>query len=149
MYVCNVCMHKTKQKQSVFPMLSSFSKQPQQESVTIPLPSPSGATKTVLCDVWRFIAGTHQQSGDYNSTLPDANSYSGVYTFFVNAQDGTPVTFSMRGHNVLVGDSHVDEYWMDYLSVISLENVDDFLFSPPTGMSFLFLSVRSLHDVCG
>jgi hypothetical protein len=42
---------------------------------------------------------------------------TGKYTFYVDAATGAPVTFKMQGHNAVLGGSHSDEYWMDYLQV--------------------------------
>lgn len=43
--------------------------------------------------------------------------YSGTYTFYVDASTGRPVAFHAQGHNVVVGGSHTDDYWLEYLDV--------------------------------
>lgn len=48
-----------------------------------------------------------------------------------------PVTFKAMGHNVVLGGSHNDEYWMDYISITPLASVDPSIFSPPLGMTCL------------
>lgn len=129
-YTTMTCFNngKSDSLQNLFPNLSKFKKLDVQTTVN-----------GVLCDTWAYDAGTSQTTpGGSSALIPDAEGYSGSYQFFVNANDGTPVTFRAQfGHNVVVGGSHVDEYWMDYVSITPLSSVDDAEFKPPAGMPCL------------
>jgi hypothetical protein len=45
---------------------------------------------------------------------------TGVYSFYVDARDGRPVAFHAKGHNVVVGGSHTDDYWLGAYPCLSL-----------------------------
>ena len=125
--------------ENFFPQLSLFTKQSQQETVTIPMPNAQNVS--VLCDVWTYVAGVVKTNTNGTATWisvePDANGYTGNYSFYVNAHTGAPVTFrSGAGHNVVAGGSHVDEYWLDYISILpTTTSFSSSLFAPPSGMT--------------
>eukprot|EP00931_Biecheleriopsis_adriatica_P087337 TRINITY_DN61826_c0_g1_i1.p1 TRINITY_DN61826_c0_g1~~TRINITY_DN61826_c0_g1_i1.p1 ORF type:complete len:652 (-),score=99.52 TRINITY_DN61826_c0_g1_i1:175-2130(-) len=62
--------------------------------------------------------------------------YAGRYSFIVNATaGGVPVNMTFRGHNVMLVNSHVDDYAIVYRAFyLRPEGIDDNMFFPPLGM---------------
>ncbi len=108
---------------NLFPYLPSFTKTDKQEVVN-----------GVKCDVWTYSYINKVEKDGWVAHLPDERGYSGDYTFYVNAENGMPVALYTVGHNVLLGGSHTDEYWMDYNYVRAVDSVDADAFQPPFGM---------------
>lgn len=109
----------------LFPVMDLFSRSEDKETIN-----------GVECDVWEYSYNKTIDGGEWNSATPDEFGYSGKYSFYVNAQTGAPVTFHMQGHNVVIGGSHVDEYFMDYIDIKALDTpLHDSLFVPPNGMA--------------
>ena len=112
----------------LFPDLKKFSRNGK-GSVTFP-----DGKGPIACDKWSYTggtAGTKSPSGSSTYNKPDAEGYAGSYDFFVDEKTGTPVAFYMKGHNVAVSGSHLDEYWLYYLSYTPLDSpIDKSIFSP-------------------
>lgn len=130
---------------NLFPDMSLFAKSKDQTSVTVPLTEAgvSVSNFTTKCDVWTYTYGnfTKTPSGNANATLPDTQGYSGTYTFYRDYSTGRPVAFHMEGHNVINGGSHVDEYWLYYMSYNTITTFDSSLFQPPQGLACTVVSV--------
>ena len=116
----------------LFPDLTKFSRNGK-GSVTFP-----DGTGPIKCDKWSYTGGTagsKSPSGHSTYNKPDDEGYAGSYDFFVDEKTGTPVAFYMKGHNVAVSGSHLDEYWLYYLSYTPLDSpIDKSIFSPPRGL---------------
>lgn len=116
----------------LFPDMTKFSRNGK-GSVTLP-----DGTGPIKCDKWSYTGGTpgsKSPSGHSTYNKPDAEGYAGSYDFFVDEKTGAPVAFNMRGHNVAVSGSHLDEYWLYYLSYTPQETpIAASIFSPPRGL---------------
>lgn len=90
----------------------------------------------ILCDVWTYayIRFSNATTDSYSSLEPDQFGHAGNYTFYVNAETGTPVRFHMFGHNVFNSGSHVETYYVDYHSISAVKSLPSILFAPPSGM---------------
>jgi hypothetical protein len=116
---------------SLFPDLSLFSLNDDQE----PIDDPANSGKKVTCDVWQYNAGSLEKNGNSTWLKPDALGYTGTYKFYVRGDNGQPVSFrAVNGHNVVLGGSHYDTYYLDYISVNKIARLDDYHLQPPTGM---------------
>jgi C1A family cysteine protease len=89
----------------------------------------------VNCDVWKYTHLKHDNSTSYDSLIPDGFSHVGEYTFYINAKTGIPVRFHMMGHSVFNGGSHMEEYFVDYHSVVAVDHIPSNMFAPPSGMT--------------
>lgn len=78
---------------------------------------------------YALINGISCQSWHYatEGEGPTPEGLMGIYTLYVDASDNRPVRFHYVGHNVMLGGSHLDEYYIDYHFVKS-GPVDDELF---------------------
>ena len=116
----------------LFPDMAKFSRNGK-GSVT-----PPDGNEAILCDKWSYTGGTpgsKSPSGNSEYIKPDAEGYAGSYDFYVDEKSGLPVAFYMKGHNVAVGGSHLDEYWLHYLSYTVQDTpIDKSIFSPPLGL---------------
>ena len=44
---------------------------------------------------------TPESNGNSSAVLPDEAGYAGVYDFYVSHDEGIPVSFEYKGHNVI------------------------------------------------
>lgn len=93
--------------QHVFPNLTAFRAQ-----------SGVSTIRDVSCHSWEL-----QVTG----STPTSEGLIGVYTFYADSKTNAPVRFHFTGHNTLLGGSHVDEYYMDYMYIRD-GPVDDSIF---------------------
>jgi len=98
---------------TIFPDLTYFPDQEDGGNCTI---------NGIECRSWTLRSPT------YNET----SGFDGNYTYYVKADDSTPLRFHFTGFNVVLG-SHYDEYIFDYLQVEEGQPAAS-LFAPPASM---------------
>ena len=67
---------------------------------------------------------------------------TGVYSFYVDARDGRPVAFHVQGHNVVLGGSHTDDYWLGTFSGLSCTRLQFASLSPSGKFVSILTSCR-------
>ncbi|CAI5719200.1 unnamed protein product [Peronospora destructor] len=60
------------------------------------------------CFSWKFITKLHE---------PTSDGLLGEYTLYVDQKTERPVRFHYVGRNGMLGGSHIDEYYLDYIYV--------------------------------
>lgn len=123
---------------NVFPDLSLFKMEPLKHGhhVTHKVTTrafPHGTECVAL--TYEHDASTKHSNGNSTATLPDKGGYAGQYTLYISAETWMPVRLTEGGHNVILGGSHPDVYYLDYIQINELtESIDSTVFEPPLGM---------------
>ncbi|GMF29369.1 unnamed protein product [Phytophthora lilii] len=78
------------------------------------------------CFSWNFVTKLHE---------PTADGLLGEYTLYVDQKTERPVRFHYIGRNGMLGGSHIDEYYVDYIYVREGPVDENVFSSPPASMN--------------
>ncbi|KAG2510562.1 hypothetical protein JM16_008501 [Phytophthora kernoviae] len=78
------------------------------------------------CFSWKFVTKLHE---------PTEDGLLGEYTLFVDQKTERPVRFHYVGRNGMLGGSHIDEYYLDYIYVREGPVHEDVFSSLPASMN--------------
>jgi len=90
--------------------------------------------KPIEVTEWQFHTGQYGGLSEPGMKSKD-QLFLGSYMMYTSIPNDVPVQLKLLGHNVILIDSHYDEYVIDYFYIRPVKHMDSEILSPPNGMS--------------